>query len=292
MARNVLAACVAGMMTLWATQAPAAEPASWNTVRGPVAGPARSIGGYARGCVAGAVALPQEGAGFQVIRLSRQRFFGHPLLVDFLRNFGRKMEKAKLGVALVGDMSQPRGGPMSFGHASHQIGLDVDIWLRLDLPKLSPGARENVREVSMVDFTSQWVDRRAWTDAQAEMIRLAAGDPRVSRIFVNPVIKQALCRRDWADRSWLRMVRPWHGHDGHMHVRLNCPADSPACEAQKPLPPGDGCDEAGSWLPTAKLAARPVPANPQPPKMTLPAACSRLLQGGERFANKIGVKSQ
>ena len=30
---------------------------------------------------------------------------------------------------LVGDISQPRGGPMFTGHASHQIGLDADVWL-------------------------------------------------------------------------------------------------------------------------------------------------------------------
>ena len=30
---------------------------------------------------------------------------------------------------LVGDISQPRGGPMLTGHASHQLGLDADIWL-------------------------------------------------------------------------------------------------------------------------------------------------------------------
>jgi murein endopeptidase len=28
---------------------------------------------------------------------------------------------------LIGDMSQPRDGPMLYGHSSHQIGLDVDI---------------------------------------------------------------------------------------------------------------------------------------------------------------------
>jgi penicillin-insensitive murein DD-endopeptidase len=30
---------------------------------------------------------------------------------------------------LIGDMAQPRGGPMITGHESHQIGLDADIWL-------------------------------------------------------------------------------------------------------------------------------------------------------------------
>lgn len=271
----------------WGMGALAAEPVSWHTVRGPSPGPARVIGGYTKGCIAGAVPLPQEGAGYQVLRLSRQRFFGHPLLIDYLRDLGRRLDKAHLGVALVGDMAQPRGGPMAFGHASHQSGLDADIWLRLDQPRLSPQARETVREVTMVDYGAQRVDAKAWTDAQGEMIRLAAGDPRVSRLFVNPLIKQALCRRGWPDRSWLQRVRPWHGHDGHMHIRLECPADSPSCEAQKPLPAGDGCDEVDSWLPVAKPVVRPIPAKPRPPHVALPAACERLLGAGERFVSKI-----
>src|SRR6266403_1009168 len=54
---------------------------------------------------------------------------------------------AKLGWPglLVGDMSQPRGGPMITGHASHQVGLDADIWLT-PMPKreLSRNEREDM----------------------------------------------------------------------------------------------------------------------------------------------------
>ena len=44
---------------------------------------------------------------------------------------------------LIGDMSQPRGGPMLNGHSSHQIGLDVDIWFT-PMPdhELSPEERD------------------------------------------------------------------------------------------------------------------------------------------------------
>ena len=39
---------------------------------------ARSIGFYSRGCLAGGVALPINGPAWQVMRLSRNRNWGHP----------------------------------------------------------------------------------------------------------------------------------------------------------------------------------------------------------------------
>ncbi len=64
------------------------------------------------------------------------------------------------------------------------------------------------------------------------MIKLAAQDNDVTRIFVNPAIKQQLCLDAGTDRDWLRKVRPWFQHRAHMHVRLRCPADSLECEDQ------------------------------------------------------------
>jgi penicillin-insensitive murein endopeptidase len=47
-------------------------------IKQPSAGPPRSIGSYAKGCIVGAVPLPQEGATWQVMRPARNRFWGHP----------------------------------------------------------------------------------------------------------------------------------------------------------------------------------------------------------------------
>ena len=44
---------------------------------------ARSVGGYAKGCLAGGVALPLNGPDWQVMRLSRNRNWGNPRLVDY-----------------------------------------------------------------------------------------------------------------------------------------------------------------------------------------------------------------
>ena len=256
------------------------SPIAWSRTTAPAPGPAQSIGGYAAGCLAGGVALPGEGAGYQVIRLSRHRNYGHPVLVDFLKGFGMKVAKAGLGTALIGDMGQARGGPMSFGHASHQSGLDADVWLRLDLPPMGRAARENLEEIKYVDYDRRRVTGE-WSEKQAEMIRIAASDPRVARIFVSPPIKQALCRKDWADRDWLGKLRPWYGHDGHMHVRLSCPPGSPQCEEQRELPEGDGCgEELQSWLYKTVPVKETPPEKARPRNPQLPPACHAVLRSG------------
>lgn len=248
---------------------------AFSSVRQPSPGPARSIGSHAAGCVAGARSLPPEGTGYQVIRLSRNRNWGHPVLIDMLSDLGRRAAAARLGTLLIGDMGQPRGGPMPSGHASHTIGLDADVWLRLDLSPMARTEREHLSEIIYVDYDRARV-APAWSAKQANLVRLAAVDPRVERIFVHPTIKRALCEADWSDRSWLRKVRPWWGHDGHMHVRLGCPAGSPTCERQKPIPDGDGCDDLSGWIADAN---RPVVEHPpnEERRARLPKECRAVL---------------
>jgi penicillin-insensitive murein DD-endopeptidase len=257
--------------------------ASFAAVRAPSGGPAQSIGGYAAGCLAGGKALAPEGTGYQVIRLSRNRYYGHPQLIAFLTDFGQKVAAKRLGTALIGDLGQPRGGPLPSGHASHTIGLDADVWLRLDLPPMSRAERERLKEIVYVDYDRGRVEADAWSAAQAELIRAAAADSRVARVFVHPTIKKALCERRWSERAWLRKVRPWWGHDGHMHVRLSCPAGSPQCVDQAELPEGEGCDDGDldNWIADAShpiVERRPDEVGPR--TLALPAACRAVLAGG------------
>jgi len=284
----------AGALMLGALLLPAAASApalaedgnpavAWNLVRSPSPGLSQAIGGYAHGCLAGGVALALDGTGYQVMRPARRRYFGHPVLIDYLQKLGKRVNGAGLPLIALGDLAQPRGGPMNFGHASHQSGLDVDIWLRLDLPPLPRDRRDALKEVTLVDGDKHRVSRPGWTDAHAKLLRLAAADPRVERIFVNPAIKYELCRKAGADRAWLRLIRPWYGHDDHFHVRLACPHDSPLCEPQRPLPDGDGCgDELISWMPEAHppLPKRPGTHHP-PPDPELPSACYRVILAAE-----------
>ncbi len=182
----------------------------------------RTIGFYSRGCLAGGVALPVNGPDWQVMRVSRNRYWGTPQLVHFLERFAKEVPKVSHwpGI-LVGDMSQPRGGPMLTGHASHQIGLDVDIWLKPMPPReLSREEREETMSTNVVRPDGLDVDPNVWTYDDVEVIRAAAEDPEVQRIFVNAAIKKAICRDARGDRAWLNKVRPFYGHDYHFHVRL------------------------------------------------------------------------
>src|SRR4029077_20127472 len=96
----------------------------------PSKGSTQVIGFYAKGCLAGGQALPINGDNWQVMRLSRNRNWGTPELISLLKRLAAKVPKVGGGSGLlVGDMSQPRGGPMITGHASHQVGLDADVWL-------------------------------------------------------------------------------------------------------------------------------------------------------------------
>ena len=89
--------------------------------------PAKVHGFYSKCCFSGGIAIPTDGATWQAMRLSRNRRWGHPQLVATIEELSRDAA-ARDGWPglLVGDLSQPRGGPMLTGHASHQIGLDAD----------------------------------------------------------------------------------------------------------------------------------------------------------------------
>jgi penicillin-insensitive murein endopeptidase len=249
----------------------------------PVPLAARAIGFYAQGCLAGAVALPINGATWQVMRLSRNRNWGHPKLIAFLERLADKGKKVGWNGLLVGDLSQPRGGPMLTGHASHQVGLDADIWLT-PMPdrQLSREEREFMSATNMVADDRLDVDAKVWTHERTKLIRAASEDPDVERIFVNAAIKKALCREAGADRSWLAKVRPWWGHDYHFHVRMFCPADSPQCKPQPPPPPGEDCGhDLDYWFTEGVLHPKPTPESAKPRSQltlaNLPAACRQVL---------------
>lgn len=226
----------------------------------------QSFGGYARGCQAGAAQLAETGPTWQAMRLSRNRNWGQPETVRFIQDLSRFAATQPGWAGLyVGDLSQPRGGPMLTGHASHQTGLDADIWM---LPpqrlNLSVQEREEISSVSMRRNAGAFTSDQ-WTPQHAAIVRAAASDPRVARIFIFPGAKVAMCNAATGDRSWLNKVRPWWGHHYHFHVRLNCPDGAAGCTDQAPPPPGDGCDEAQGWV---DRILNPPPPDPNAPPPT------------------------
>jgi len=172
---------------------------------------------------------------------------------------------------------------MLTGHASHQSGLDIDIWMRpatrLDL---SRAARETLSSISVRRAEGAYVNEN-WTQAHHEILKRAASDPAVARIFVFPGAKVQMCRDETGDRAWLRKIRPWWGHHYHFHVRLNCPRGAAACEDQTPPPAGDGCADAAQWVANILNPPPPDPNAPPPaPRRELvladlPRQCAQIL---------------
>jgi penicillin-insensitive murein endopeptidase len=286
-----------------------AQPAAaWAAAPGPAPGPPRIIGGTSLGCIAGAQApLPAgpvgrqrlrtgdaaergaaddagrsgRGSGWQAVRVSRNRHWGHPSLLAFVQEIAARASAKGFPPLWIGDMAQPRGGPMPYGHVSHQTGLDVDIWLDVTpRPATLPiAAREAIEVPSLVRPDETGIDPARFTARHAALIRLAAEGKGVDRVLVHHAIKRELCRLHRGE-AWLRRVRPWRGHDSHMHIRLRCPNDQgsgqPDCQDIAPPPPSDGCDASLDWWLTEE-ARRPPPRPPGPPP-ALPAACAAVLQ--------------
>ncbi len=256
--------------------------------------PPAAIGSYAKGCASGLIELPETGPTWQAMRLSRNRNWGHPEMIDYLIDLSEAANAAGWSGLYVGDISQPRGGPMTSGHRSHQIGLDADIWMlppdRLDLTRQE---REDLSSIS-VRTQDQTSINDNWTEAHMQVLKAAAEDPRTDRIFVAAAVKIEMCERATGDRAWLQRIRPLYGHNYHFHVRLKCPANSPDCITQSPTVAelsknGDGCDETLNWWVTDYLEAlKSPPKDPPPPRRhprdytmaDLPVACAAVLQSG------------
>jgi len=245
---------------------------------------AESFGSYAKGCVAGAVQLPETGPTWQAMRLSRNRNWGHPDMISFVKRLSRSARDAGWAGLYVGDISQPRGGPMLTGHRSHQMGLDADIWM---LPaknlRLSRSERESISSISVRKRNLTGVNGN-WTRAHHEIMRAAARDPAVARIFVAPQVKVQMCNDARGDRRWLRKIRPWWGHHYHFHVRLNCPRGERRCANQQAIPQGTGCKDAKNWV--ADMVNPPkrnnTPATPRKKRRELtmadlPSQCRQVL---------------
>jgi len=250
----------------------------------PAALPAKSYGFYSKGCFQGGVAIATDGPTWQAMRLSRNRRWGHPTMIALVEKLSRDAaQKDGWPGLLIGDISQPRGGPMLTGHASHQIGLDADIWLN-PMPgrKLTAAERESISAVSMIKPKGLTVNEKVWTPAHARLLKRAASYPEVERILVHPGIKKKLCETATGDRSWLRKVRPFWGHDYHFHIRIGCQPGSTGCKGQAATAAGDGCDKSLAWWFTEE-PWRPN-KNPDAPKArdlmkmsNLPKECRAVL---------------
>jgi len=259
----------------------------FGNMKTPTTGKSQAIGFYARGCMTGAAPLPLSGPAWQVMRPSRNRYWGNPKLIALIERLGKeaRADDGWNGL-LVGDLSQPRGGPMTSGHASHQVGLDADIWLT-PMPdhKLTMHERETLSATSVIKSRFE-VNPKVWTLADARLIKRATSYPEVERIFVHPPIKKFLCEWAHGKGAWLAKVRAYYGHYAHFHIRIRCPAGSALCKPQAPPHPrdGTGCGaELAYWLsdkPWRKPGKPVKPVKPRPPitMAQMPSACRAVLE--------------
>jgi penicillin-insensitive murein endopeptidase len=265
----------------------------FGAVRLPTKGDTESLGFYAKGCLMGGVAIPADGPYWQVLHPSRNRRWGNPAMISLIEKLSQDAHnKDGWNGLLIGDISQPRGGPMLTGHASHQIGLDADIWLTpMPNRRLTTAERDYFPENSVLRKGGLTVDSNKWSPAYANVIMQAASYPQVERIFVHPGIKKKLCDTWSGDRELLSKVRPMYGHHYHFHIRIKCPPGSVGCTPQVMPRDDTGCNgkELSQWF--DRLKPRPVPKYADKPKQkpikpvkpsyltmkSLPNACSMVL---------------
>ena len=269
----------------------------FSALRTPAPGPAVPVGTYSRGCAQGNIQLPESGPTWQAMRLSRDRDWGNPVLVSYLEDLSAKVTQFGWKGLYIGDLGNPRGGPMNSGHASHQMGLDADIWfLKPGSLTLSASDREQISSIA-IRTNDQLRVNENYDDSYREMLKAAASDPRVDRIFVAAAIKIEMCKTATAaDAKWLQHIRPEANHQDHLHVRLKCPPGAAYCQTQTPTVKelskgGSGCDETLMyWVSDAYLHPKPVkPSNPPKPPVPrkrtsrellmsdLPAECTGVL---------------
>jgi len=250
---------------------------------GLAAEPAEIYGSYTAGCICNATALPPQGDGYQVVRLKRHRYFGHPSLIRLIKALGQQTAANGWGILYIGDLAQEKGGPMPSGHASHQNGLDADvllmgIGLKEDL-FLNETQREQFEPQSVLNKAFTALNPQKWHPQHGQVIRAAARFARVERIFVHPLIKRALCRQ-FTGQKWLHKIRPWWGHYQHFHIRLVCPADSPDCVSQPKPPLKTGCGEDLNWWfsdGAKRIPGKKTERSKRPQRPSLPPRCLELL---------------
>jgi len=167
-----------------------------------------ALGTYSAGALAGGVRLPPAGRTFlswdPVLRRTPNRAWrrwGTDRLVRVVLSVAQQDHAAhpRAPRMAIGDLSRPHGGDFGpqygyIGHASHQNGLDVDVYY----------PRADGRELAPRDAGE--IDRRR---SQELVDRFLAAGAQV--IFVGP---------NTGLRGPPGRVQPLAHHDNHLHVRL------------------------------------------------------------------------
>jgi murein endopeptidase len=182
------------------TPVPRYQPIRWRR--------SRAVGLPYAGRLVRGVRLPREGRDFFTWDPVKKRWgnrswrrWGHDRLIRTVLRVLRAHRRANPGAPRVGigDISRPRGGDFgprygSVGHASHQNGLDVDLYY----PRFDRLERR-ARRVDQIDL-------RLSQDLVRRFVRV-----RARYVFVGPHTPLIGPRR---------IVVALRRHDDHLHVRL------------------------------------------------------------------------
>jgi penicillin-insensitive murein endopeptidase len=240
-----------------------AEAKDWGAVKTPTKLSPAIYGSYTEGCLDGAAALPMKGKGYEVVNGARNRFYGHPTMIDFLQKYAAMNNKT----IYISDVSQARGGPIPRGHGSHQVGLDADIWY----------GKNGVMPVDLANKDRKSLNEKEWQKFDVSMLQNIVTFPEVERVFVDPVIKRKLCEGHKGE-AWLNKIRPWRYHSDHLHVRIACPLGDKDCQPQNPVEKGDGCDATLDWWFSAE-AEEEFKKPKQFKPLNLPKQCDAVFAG-------------
>lgn len=213
--------------------------------------PDQVVGKFNVGSLNTSTALSQEGVYHHHAYHYRGHFYATDGMVDLLKQAAQTLfalysldGPTNIERLQVGDLSLRDGGEIP-DHGSHENGLDVDlIYPRLNHQEEPASASEMTESFVRGGRPSANFDgERTW-----DLIRILASSNRISRIYIDGILKRELCRISRArgdfeaHRETLRLLISYPHHRDHMHVRMTCPASSPRCvDEQKPNPPGPGC---------------------------------------------------
>ncbi len=163
-----------------------------------------AIGQPTAGALVRATKLPAEGRHFVTWDYNRhsspspmERRYGTGHLVRVVLTVAAEFGRAHPGAGrlVIGDLSRPKGGGWGSGaHASHQNGLDVDIYY----------PRRDRRERAPMSVSQ--IDHGLAQDLVNRFVRAGA-----QYAFVGP---------NTSLRGRRGIVMVWPNHDNHLHVRL------------------------------------------------------------------------
>lgn len=179
----------------------------WAQFLAPIAAAPQVHGTYGSGCLVGAEFLDVNGVGFETVNRHRKRFYAHPELKELLLDWSSEMLHREHNKRwIIADIGQAVGGPTTTGHSSHQVGLDVDIRLRLLSKDDGPFDNENNIDTPYMVQYSKTVDGKKtlykvefrkdkWHAEMTPILEKVAQNENVQRLFLNAPIKKFLCEQ-------------------------------------------------------------------------------------------------